>query len=88
MLTALPGVLMTSSAAPVAPISISDARIAFVSMAKSPDSIAMPPLAFVDANPKTRTSSLRRPSDIFSVLIGLSVIDVLVGLYNEDLPAQ
>jgi hypothetical protein len=39
----------------------------------------MPPFVLVLTRPTTRRSSLTRPSEILSVVIGVSVIDVLVG---------
>ena len=74
-----PGIFVTSSAFPVAPISSKEARRDFESRAKSPDSMAMPPFVLVLTKPTTRRSSLTRPSEILSVVIGASVIDVLVG---------
>ena len=67
--TCVPGTLMTSSAFPVAPMSASWARTVFVSIAISPVSMARPPFELVEASPRTRTSSLTTPSEIFNVLI-------------------
>ena len=47
----------------------------------------MPPFEFVEVSPKTKTSSFTTPSEIFNVLIRGSLIDVLVGLCNEDITA-
>ena len=67
--TCVPGTLMTSSVFPVAPMSTSWARTVLVSIAISPDSMAIPPFELVEESPRTRTSSLTTPSEIFSVLI-------------------
>ena len=80
-----PGIFVTSSAFPVAPISSKEAKSDFASRAKSPDSMAMPPFVLVLTRPTTRRSSLTRPSEILSVVIGASVIDVLVGSHYEAL---
>jgi hypothetical protein len=43
--------------------------IFLVSITMSPDSMANPPFVVVEANPRTKTSSLITPSEIFTLLI-------------------
>jgi hypothetical protein len=50
--------------------------------------MANPPFVVVEANPRTKTSSLITPSEIFTLLISPSLLELLIGLRNEHFTAQ